>query len=52
LYCSQLRGQLANQEEKKQSKKKNGKLMGDGLPRLLSGDDFYKRVVNHEKEQK
>lgn len=52
LHCSQLCGQLANQEAKKQSKKKNGKLMSDGLPRLLSSDEFYERVVNHEKEQK
>ncbi|KAG1786740.1 uncharacterized protein HD556DRAFT_1247864 [Suillus plorans] len=52
LYCSQLRGQLANKEAKKQSKKKNGKLMSDGLPQLLSSDEFYERVVNHEKEQK
>ncbi|KAG2045255.1 hypothetical protein BDR03DRAFT_848963 [Suillus americanus] len=52
LYCLQLRGQLANQEAKKQSKKKNGKLMSDGLPRLLSSDEFYERVMNHEKEQK
>ncbi|KIK36679.1 hypothetical protein CY34DRAFT_93971, partial [Suillus luteus UH-Slu-Lm8-n1] len=52
LHCSQLRGQLANQEAKKQSKKKNGKLMSDGLPQLLSGDEVYERVMNHEKELK
>ncbi|KAG0698438.1 hypothetical protein DFH29DRAFT_810327 [Suillus ampliporus] len=52
LYCSKLRGQLANQELKKCSKKRGGKLMGDGLPRLLSGDEFYERVVEAETEQR
>ncbi|KAG6374180.1 hypothetical protein JVT61DRAFT_4833 [Boletus reticuloceps] len=28
---------------------KSIKLVGDGLPRLLMGDEFYKRVINHEK---
>jgi hypothetical protein len=38
-------GKEAIQEE-------NDKLMSDGLPQLLSGAEFYERVVNHEKEQR
>ena len=29
-----------------------GKLVGDGLPRLLSGDEFYERVVDFTDRQK
>lgn len=50
MYCSLLRGQLANYEKKVDGKGK-GKLMGDGLPQLLSGDEFYERVVEFAKEQ-
>ncbi|KAF9238404.1 hypothetical protein BU15DRAFT_47786 [Melanogaster broomeanus] len=50
MYCNMLRGQLVKQEEKKQKRK--GKLMGDGLPRLLSSDEFYEKVVACEEEQK
>ncbi|KAF9232929.1 hypothetical protein BU15DRAFT_67020 [Melanogaster broomeanus] len=39
---------LAAQEEKRKKKKK-GQLNGDGLPRLLTGDEFYNRVVAHQK---
>lgn len=50
-YCSKLRGQLARKEEKVEQKGK-GKLMGSGLPCLLSGDWFYERVVEFEAWQK
>ncbi|KAJ7331424.1 hypothetical protein DFH08DRAFT_708398 [Mycena albidolilacea] len=43
-YCDLVRGQLAAQEESKKSKKK-GKLVGDGMPRLLTSKDFVRRVV-------
>lgn len=33
-------------------KKGKGKLMGDGLPVLLTGDEFYERVVIHEANQR
>ena len=29
--------------------RKEGRLVGDGLPRLLTGDEFYQRVVDHER---
>ncbi|KAI6012293.1 hypothetical protein PISMIDRAFT_103525, partial [Pisolithus microcarpus 441] len=32
----------------KKRKKRKGKLMGDGLPRLLTGEAFYNRVVEFE----
>ena len=38
------------QREKKSGGK--GRLMGDGLPCLLSGDEFYEKVVEHEAAQK
>ncbi|KAG1795027.1 uncharacterized protein HD556DRAFT_1217952, partial [Suillus plorans] len=52
MYCSKLRSQLANQESKKHGGKDSGKILGDGLPRLLSGDEFYEQVVEFEAAQK
>jgi hypothetical protein len=47
-YCSRLHGQLAHQEAKKADPKGKGKLMGSGLPCLLSEDVFYEKVVDLE----
>jgi len=47
-YCSRLCGQLAYQEAKKAESGAKGKLMGSGLPCLLSGDVFYEKVVDLE----
>lgn len=52
MYCGMLRGQLAYHEKKKNTPKGMGKLVGDGLPRLLSGDEFYERVVEFTDRQK
>ncbi|KAJ7750752.1 hypothetical protein B0H14DRAFT_2405696, partial [Mycena olivaceomarginata] len=41
-------GQLAAQEESKKSKKK-GKLVGNGMPRLLTSKDFVRCVVAFQK---
>jgi DDE superfamily endonuclease len=49
-YCEIVRSQLAGQEEKKLGKRK-GKLVGDGMPRLLTDADFIARVVAHTEEQ-
>ncbi|KAI6097707.1 hypothetical protein EV401DRAFT_1879686, partial [Pisolithus croceorrhizus] len=50
LFCGRLSSQLAAQEEKqKEQKKRKGKLVGNGLPRLLTGDEFYSQVVEFEK---
>ncbi|KIK90544.1 hypothetical protein PAXRUDRAFT_44254, partial [Paxillus rubicundulus Ve08.2h10] len=48
MFCDRLSGQLAAQEEKRKKKKK-GQLNGDGLLRLLTGDEFYNRVVAHQE---
>lgn len=41
---------MATQEEKqKDAHKKKEKLVGDGLPRLLTSDEFHDQVVEHEK---
>ncbi|KAK0465752.1 hypothetical protein IW261DRAFT_1346891, partial [Armillaria novae-zelandiae] len=51
-YCAVLWEQLAFKEEKgKKKKTASGWLMGDGMPVLLTGDDFYERVVQWEKSQ-
>ncbi|KAE9403813.1 hypothetical protein BT96DRAFT_917207, partial [Gymnopus androsaceus JB14] len=49
-YCKGLREQLAFREGKKDRKGKGRRLMGDGLPVLLSGNDFYERVVEFDRE--
>ncbi|KZP10647.1 hypothetical protein FIBSPDRAFT_989666, partial [Athelia psychrophila] len=51
-YCERLRGQLAFREEKKATGKLKGKLMGDGLPVLLTGDVFFEKVVDAEAARK
>ncbi|KAJ7125846.1 hypothetical protein C8R43DRAFT_861091, partial [Mycena crocata] len=47
-YCDLVRGQLAAQEESKKTKKK-GRLMGDGMPRLLTATAFVRRVEEFHK---
>ncbi|KIK26425.1 hypothetical protein PISMIDRAFT_39787, partial [Pisolithus microcarpus 441] len=47
IYCDRLSEQLVAQEEAKKAKKR-GQLVGDGLPRLLTSDEFYQWVVDHE----
>ena len=48
-YAEWLCTKLAAQEEKR-NKKKLRKLVGDGLPQLLSGDEFYELAQEKEKE--
>jgi hypothetical protein len=52
VYCNKLHFQLTFQEEKKRNPGAHGKLVEDGLPRLLSRDKFYKKVVEFTKWQK
>ncbi|KAJ7217330.1 hypothetical protein GGX14DRAFT_341398, partial [Mycena pura] len=47
-YADLVRGQLAAQEKKKTDKKK-GRLVGDGLPRLLTSREFVRRVTEFEQ---
>ncbi|KAG1835927.1 hypothetical protein DFJ58DRAFT_670170 [Suillus subalutaceus] len=46
-YCDRVRGQLAVQEDK-MGRKKGTRLIGDGLPRMLTGDVFVAQVITHE----
>ncbi|KAJ7723325.1 hypothetical protein DFH07DRAFT_1005419, partial [Mycena maculata] len=43
-YCNVVRGQLAAQEENRKKKTK-GRLVGDGLPCLLTSAAFVERVI-------
>ncbi|CAK5275006.1 unnamed protein product [Mycena citricolor] len=54
-YIRQVRGQLAAQQERKKNKQK-GRLIGDGLPRLLTSTEYTQYcaetvAVNEEKAQ-
>ncbi|KAG6378306.1 hypothetical protein JVT61DRAFT_14027 [Boletus reticuloceps] len=52
VYCTRIKGQLAAREEKEHTRRvKKAKLMGDGLPRYLTGDEFYHQVAENEKRQ-
>ncbi|KAL0562424.1 hypothetical protein V5O48_019663 [Marasmius crinis-equi] len=56
VYCGRLREQLAAQDEAKKRAKSNKRLMRDGLPCLLTTEEFVKRVealaaAAEEKEQ-
>jgi hypothetical protein len=48
-YVDLVQGQLAVQEKKKSDKRK-GRLVGDGLPRLLTSKDFVNRVTEFKKD--
>ncbi|KAF8143793.1 hypothetical protein K438DRAFT_1454797, partial [Mycena galopus ATCC 62051] len=47
-YVDLVRGQLEAQEKKKSDKRK-GRLVGDGLPRLLTSREFVNRVAEFER---
>jgi len=47
-YADRLKKQLAAKEKK--SKKKSIKLISDGLPHLLTADEFYELAKKKEKE--
>ncbi|KAF7422224.1 hypothetical protein PC9H_010380 [Pleurotus ostreatus] len=47
-YCDVVRGQLEAHEESRKRNKK-GRLVGDGLPRLLTGREFLRRVEAFHK---
>lgn len=49
VYCNLVRGQLAAQEESRKKKAK-GRLVGDGLPRLLSSREFVTRVIEFQAD--
>lgn len=49
-YCERVRGQLAA-SERKSKQQKGQKLMGDGMPRLLTDAEFMQRVADHQDAQ-
>ncbi|KAF8961219.1 hypothetical protein BDZ97DRAFT_1606419, partial [Flammula alnicola] len=49
-YVDSVRHQLEAQEEAKKNKQKKGRLVGDGLPRLLTSRSFTERVRDHTAE--
>lgn len=52
IYCQRVRGQLAVREERAVTKDKSReKLVGDGLPRLLTHPDFIDRVRVHARDR-
>ncbi|THU82179.1 hypothetical protein K435DRAFT_591595, partial [Dendrothele bispora CBS 962.96] len=53
MYCERLREQLAAQEEAKKRVSK-ARLMGDGMPKLLTSKEFISRVdaFTREAEEK
>ncbi|KAL1686332.1 hypothetical protein GGG16DRAFT_128772 [Schizophyllum commune] len=52
LYNAQLKEKLAERETKGKKNTPKGRLMGDGMPVVLTGDEFYQRVVEFNEDQK
>ncbi|KZT09185.1 uncharacterized protein LAESUDRAFT_624937, partial [Laetiporus sulphureus 93-53] len=52
-YCMRVKCQLATREEKEQLEKQKGKgkIVSDGLPRMLTDDAFVEIVAEHERKQ-
>ncbi|KAN0082702.1 hypothetical protein V8E55_008497 [Tylopilus felleus] len=51
MHCNRMWGQMAVQQEKHQHRKmKRAKLMRDGLPRYLTGDDFYNHIGKNKRQ--
>ncbi|CEL61987.1 hypothetical protein RSOLAG1IB_04738 [Rhizoctonia solani AG-1 IB] len=44
-YCAKVRNQLAGKEKRQE---RSGRLLGDGLPAVLTSDGFHARVVNQD----
>jgi len=49
MFCDRLLSQLASLQEEKKQGKKCEQLVGDRLPRLLTGDAFYTSIIEHQK---
>lgn len=49
--CERVRKQLQAREESQKNPKAKGRLLGDGLPRLLTGDEFTQKTQEHEEYQ-
>lgn len=51
IYCERLRSQLFTKENNSKQKKGSGRLLGDGLPRCLTADDFFAKVLDFVERQ-
>jgi hypothetical protein len=49
MYVAQTQQHLQEHEQRKQ-KKVRKRVFGDGMPKLLDGDEFFARVTEHEAE--
>jgi len=47
-YAARVKGQLAAEVQKKGRKGQKGRLVGDGMPILLAGPEFEKRIHEYE----
>ncbi|THU98320.1 hypothetical protein K435DRAFT_609342, partial [Dendrothele bispora CBS 962.96] len=50
-YVGRVFTQLQEAEERRKKPKKKGRLNGDGMPKLLTGDDFFNKVLEHDAIQ-
>ena len=51
-YLNEVHQRMYNREQKEAGKKATGKLIGDGLPRVLTDDKFVEEVAKHDQAQK
>lgn len=51
LFIDRVQDQLEGQEEKEARPSKKQKLLGNGLPKLLTDDEVFAAVAEHEAEQ-
>jgi hypothetical protein len=49
IYCARLKKQLFSSE--KSGDKESGRLLGDGLPAVLTSDEFLSQVVNRDERR-
>ncbi|KAG9101529.1 hypothetical protein FS749_006099 [Ceratobasidium sp. UAMH 11750] len=49
LYCTRLRGQLAGKQDSQ--KQKHGRLLGDGMPVVLTSDELHRRAVEQQEQK-
>lgn len=54
VYTQKLQRQLHTKERstEKGKSRSNTRLLGDGLPVVLSGDEFYERVAEHDQRKR
>ncbi|KAF8981678.1 hypothetical protein BDQ17DRAFT_1177712, partial [Cyathus striatus] len=51
MYVKDVKTHLEHHEKQSQKKKSKNRIFGDGMPKLMTGDDFFNTVVESEKER-